>query len=227
MPQPAGPGAAAAVPGATASYRAGSVGFRLLPTDRVFFELFDQAAANVVACARRLRDLLNGDDVALEDFVVLERHGDELTRKLLQRLNTSFVTPFDREDIHELTEELDDVVDDVLEVVHKLRLGDGDPTAVPELKEQADLLVRMTEEAAELVARLESMKGVTPHNDNLDHLESAGDAVFRQALGRLFSGELDAIAVLRWKDVVEAMEAALNTLEDVSDVVESIVLKHA
>jgi uncharacterized protein Yka (UPF0111/DUF47 family) len=71
------------------------------------------------------------------------------------------------------------------------------------------------------------MKGVAPHLDNVDRLESEGDVVFRRALARLFSGELDALDALRWKDVVEALEGALNTLEDVSNVVESIVLKHA
>jgi predicted phosphate transport protein (TIGR00153 family) len=203
------------------------VGFRLLPTDHRFFELFVEAAGNVADCARRLREALAAGDGAIDDFIAFERRGDELTRELLHRLNTSFVTPFDREDIHELAEELDDVVDDVLEVVHKLQLGTGDLEAVPELKEQADLLVQMADEASELVARLESMKGVRPHLDSIDRLESEGDGVYRRALARLFSGELEAIDVLRWKDLVEAMEAALNTLEDVSDVVESIVLKHA
>jgi uncharacterized protein len=203
------------------------VGFRLLPTDRQFFRMFDEAAANVADCARRLRGALNGEGAAVDDFVAFERRGDRITKEILQRLNTSFVTPFDREDIHELAEELDDVVDDVLEVVHKMQLGDGDPTAVPELKQQADLLVRMAEQAQELVHLLEPMKGVRPYLDAIDGLETEGDAVYRQALARLFSGELDAIAVLRWKDLVEAMEGALNTLEDVSNVVESIVLKHA
>ncbi len=201
--------------------------FRLLPTDERFFALFSDAAENVAACAKRLRDALNTHDADLQDFIAFERRGDELTREVLQRLNTSFVTPFDREDIHELAEELDDVVDDVLEVVHKLQLGDGNPEAVPELKEQADLLVQMAEQAVELVARLEPMKGVRPYLDAIDRLETEGDAVYRQALARLFSGELEAIAVFRWKDLVEAMEGALNTLEDVSNVVESIVLKHA
>ncbi|HEX9991801.1 MAG TPA: DUF47 family protein [Acidimicrobiales bacterium] len=201
--------------------------FRLLPTDRHFFRLFDEAAGNVADCARRLRESLNGEGAAVEDFVAFERRGDGLTRDILQRLNTSFVTPFDREDIHELAEELDDVVDDVLEVVHKLQLGDGDPSALPEVKQQADLLVKMAEQAQDLIKLLESMKGVRPYLDAIDQLETEGDKVYRQALARLFSGEIDAISVLRWKDLVEAMEAALNTLEDVSNVVESIVLKHA
>jgi uncharacterized protein len=203
------------------------VRFRLLPTDDRFFELFVDAAENVAECARRFGAVLAGDEQGPEGVIACERRGDEITRDLLHRLNTSFVTPFDREDIHELAEELDDVVDDVLEVVHKLQLGEGVAHKIPELKEQGDLLVQMADEAVELIARLESMKGIGPHLDAIDRLETEGDVVYRRALARLFSGELDALEALRCKDVVEALEAALNTLEDVSNVVESIVLKHA
>ena len=101
------------------------------------------------------------------------------------------------------------------------------PTALPELTEQADLLVQMADETEALIDRLESMKGVQPHLDAIDRLESEGDAIYRRILARLFSGEFEALEVLRWKDIVEALEGALNTLEDISDVVESIVLKHA
>src|SRR4051812_40774203 len=89
-----------------------SVRFRLLPTDDRFFALFNDAAHNVAECARRLRELLDGAEDGLAAVVACERHGDELLRQILTRLNTSFVTPFDREDIHGLAEELDDVVDD-------------------------------------------------------------------------------------------------------------------
>jgi uncharacterized protein Yka (UPF0111/DUF47 family) len=114
----------------------------------------------------------------------------------------------------------------MLEVSHRMQLT-GITTALPELKEQADLVVQCADETQELLKRLESMKGTQPHLEAIDRLESEGDAVHRRILARLFGGEFDALEVLRWKDVIEAMEAALNTLEDISDVVESIVLKHA
>ena len=123
-----------------------AVRFRLLPTDDRFFQLFNEAAANVAECARRLRDLLDGAEGRLEAVIACERRGDELIREILRRLNTSFVTPFDREDIHALAEELDDVVDDVMEVAYRLELGDRDVAAMPELKQQADLLVQMADE---------------------------------------------------------------------------------
>jgi uncharacterized protein len=202
--------------------------FRLVPSDDAFFGLFNESAANVAECAHRLRDLLSDptDPARHEQVAACERRGDELVRTIVQRLNTTFVTPFDREDIHALAEELDDVVDDMLEVSYRMQIS-GITSALPELKEQADLLVQCADETQALLARLESMKGVKPHLDAVDRLESEGDAVHRRILARLFSGEFEALDVIRWKDVIESMEGALNTLEDISDVVESIVLKHA
>jgi predicted phosphate transport protein (TIGR00153 family) len=203
------------------------VRFRLLPTDDSFFPLFNQAAANAATCARHLRDVIADGAADGHDRINQAEHeGDEITRKILQRLNSTFVTPFDREDIHALAEELDDVVDDI-QTVSQLLLLTQVSTSLPEMAEQADLLVRMAEEAELLIARLESMKGVDEHLDNIDRLESDGDAVYRRILARLYSGELEALEVLRWKGIVEALEGALNTIEDISDVVESIVLKHA
>jgi len=203
------------------------VRFRLLPSDDSFFPLFDQAAANAVESARHLRSvIIDGVAGGHESINECEHQGDELTRMILQRLNSTFVTPFDREDIHALAEELDDVVDDI-HTVSQLMLLTQVSTPLPELDEQAELLVRMAEEAKLLVGRLESMKDVQQHLDAIDRLESEGDAVYRRILGKLYSGQLEALEVLRWKGIVEALEGALNTIEDISDVVESIVLKHA
>ena len=201
--------------------------FRLLPTDDSFFPLFNQAAANAATCARHLRDVIADGAADGHDRINQAEHeGDEITRKILQRLNSTFVTPFDREDIHALAEELDDVVDDI-QTVSQLLLLTQVTTSLPEMAEQADLLVQMAEEAVKMIGRLESMKGVEPHLDAIDRLESEGDAVHQRTIARLFSGALEALDVLRWKDITQAMEGALNTLEDISDVVESIVLKNA
>src|SRR5262245_35238807 len=131
--------------------------FRLLPTDDTFFALFDDSAANVAECARRLRDVLADPTAASahEKVAACERRGDELVDAILSRLNTTFVTPFDREDIHALAEELDDVVDDMLEVSHRIQLT-GITASLPELKEQADLLVTCAEETEKLISRLET-----------------------------------------------------------------------
>jgi len=203
------------------------VRFRLLPTDDKFFGLFDDAAANAAQCARRLRDVIADGGASGHDHInEFEHRGDEITATILTRLNSTFVTPFDREDIHALAESFDDVVDDIQTVSQLMVLTKVD-TSLPEMHEQAELLVRMAEEAEALINRLESMKGVQPHLDAIDRLESDGDAVYRRILAHLYGGEIDALEVLRLKGVVEALEGALNTIEDISDVVESIVLKHA
>jgi uncharacterized protein len=203
--------------------------FRLMPSDERFFTLFNQAAMNAAECARRLRDLVTDfDDIEVKhgEVVACERRGDQLTNEILHRLNGTFVTPFDREDIHALAEELDDVVDDIMAVSDLLQLLSVE-VVLPELAEQADLLVHMADQTVGLIGRLRTMRGTAPFLSAIDQLESEGDAVYRRTLGRLFSGEYEALEVLRWKDIIEAMEAALNTVEDISDVVESIVLKHA
>jgi predicted phosphate transport protein (TIGR00153 family) len=203
------------------------VRFRLLPTDDKFFPLFDDAAANAADCARHLRQVIaDGDASGHARINACEHQGDEITRTILTRLNSTFVTPFDREDIHALAESFDDVVDDIQTVSELILLTKVD-TSLPEMLQQADLLVKMAEEAQALIGRLESMKGVQPHLDAIDQLESEGDGVYRNILARLYGGELDALEVLRVKGIVEALEGALNTIEDISDVVESIVLKHA
>lgn len=202
--------------------------FRLLPTDDGFFALFGSAATNVADCARKL-DALLADPTnrsLLDEVVAFERKGDEITSQILARLDTSFVTPFDREDIHALAEELDDIVDDILAVARRIDVM-GVTSTIPELTEQSQLMIKLGDECASLVALLDSMKGLAPHLDAIDRLESEADTVYNRALGHLFSGEFEALDVIRWKDLVEAMESAINTFEDISDVVESIVLKHA
>ncbi len=202
--------------------------FKLVPTDDRFFDLFSEAAANTAECARRLREFVDDFDNAPARHarvVECEREGDRITREILRRLDSSFVTPFDREDIHALAEAMDDVVDDMLAMSELLTLLPVDDV-LPELKELADLLVRMTDQSVGLFERFASMKGVQPYLDSIDKLESEGDSIHRRTIARLFR-DYEAIEVLKWKDVVGAMEGALNTVEDISNIVESIVLKHA
>jgi predicted phosphate transport protein (TIGR00153 family) len=215
------------------------VRFRLVPRDDGFYPLFNDAAENVAECARRLRELLNhfADDSPLStdghDLEKLanlvsdcEQHGDELTRTILRRLNSSFVTPFDREDIHALSEELDDVVDEMqaaadLLVLHRVE------KPLPEVRDLADILVKAAEANVALIAKLPKLRDVEPELEAIGRLESEADRVYRRSVAHLFSGEFKAFAVLKWKDVVEAIEASVNAIENISDIVESIVLKHA
>src|SRR5213075_836345 len=146
--------------------------------------LFEKAASNAVECAQRLRAMLDDfphTEAAHQRVIDSERRGDQVTRDILRRLNSTFVTPFDREDIHALAEELDDVVDDMLEVAHLLLVVPAD-SPLPELKEQADLLVQISEHACRLVSLLRPMKGIEPCLEAIDRLESEGDTVYRRIL---------------------------------------------
>jgi len=203
--------------------------FRLVPRDEGFYLLFNEAAENLAEAARLLRDLL--DDPANAEVTVAainacERRGDELTRTVLRRLNASFVTPFDREDIHALTEEIDDVVDDMFAAASLIELV-GVKEPLPEVPELADILVTMTDELVELMRCLQRKEGARYHLERIEHLERHGDVLSRRCMATLFGGAYDALEVLKWKDIVQALEDSLNAIEDVSDVVESILVKNS
>ena len=203
--------------------------FRLIPNDEGFFPLFNDAAANLATCARYLRDLF--DDYSNVDQKVAavdacERKGDDLTHEIVVRVNRSFVVPFDREDIHALTEEIDDAVDDLAAAADLLVLHHvGQP--LPEMCELADIIVQAADVAVALVGKLPSLKGLEPDLAELGKLESTADRVYRRTVADLFSGKFEAFDVLKWKDIVEALEHSVNSIEGIGDVVESIVLKHA
>jgi uncharacterized protein len=202
--------------------------FRLVPTDDGFFELFEAAAANARDCAEQLCKLtasLSDFDEHYDEIKGFERRGDEITRDLLSRLDASFITPYDREDIHALAEELDDVVDDMFSaasLIHLVQLSE----TLPELTELGDVLVAMAEEMVSLIGGLRTGEPARARLERIEHLERQGDFVFRRVMGRLFSGDYDALEVIKLKDIVEAMERSLNAIEDVSDVVESILVKN-
>jgi len=205
--------------------------FRLIPRDEGFYDLFDDAASNLLDTARLLRGLLDelGDgSVLLKRIKEHEQRGDKLTGTILRRLHSSFVTPFDREDIHVLTEELDDAVDDIHGAADTLVLHNVRADQIPdEVREMVDLLIEAAEETVDLIQLLPTLKGMEPHLERIDQLESAADTAYRRCVARLFSGEFKAFAVLRAKDTVEAIEASVNSIENISDVVETILLKHA
>lgn len=203
--------------------------FRLIPRDRSFYPLFRRAAANLVDAAHRL-DAEMGDfeDLALKHkgIVECESLGDDITRQLIRKLNSTYVTPFDREDILTLAQAMDDVLDDIqaasdLLVLHNI------VEPLPEMRELSGIMVRAAEETVPLIDKLEALKGVDPHLEKIDALESEADAAYRRTVARLFSGDYKPRDILRWKDVVEALERAVNDIEDIANIVESIVLKHA
>ena len=203
--------------------------FRLTPNTNEFFKLFAQAASNMRATVLALRDLVEDySDVQQkhEKVKACERKGDELTRTILRNLDSTFVTPFDREDIHKLAEGMDDVVDTVYHLSEMLVLMPI-KGIMPELREQVAVLTKMVDTAVEAADRLYNMSGLRPLLDKIDAFETEGDAVYRRSVARLFSGELEALEVLKWKDLISAAENAIDRLEDVGDTMGSILVKHA
>jgi predicted phosphate transport protein (TIGR00153 family) len=203
--------------------------FRLVPTDEGFFDLFSAAAANARECADEVEKMLASFSDAeshYEKIKTFERRGDELTVELLRRLDASFVVPYDREDIHALTEELDDVVDDMFAAASLIALVQPE-TALPEVADLAEVLVAMTDELVALMGCLTNGSGARHRLERIEHLERQGDVIYRRSIGRLFNGEYDALEVMKWKDIVQSLEDSLNAIEDVSDVVESILVKNS
>lgn len=204
---------------------------RLTPRDTTFFDLFEAAGANLVTGAGLLRELVgtpaDGRDGPATKLRDVEHASDELTHQLLRRLNTTFVTPFDREDIYALASGIDDCMDAMEEAADTIvlyRLPDPMPAAVIE---QADVIGQQAELTARVLPLLRTLGDVRPLLVEVNRLENHADRVFRGALGELFQSATDAVSLLKVKDVLTAMEVAADAFEAASNRIETIVLKES
>jgi uncharacterized protein len=199
-----------------------------VPQKREFYDLYSRAARNAVEIARllvRLLDDFPGDTSLLRDIKELEHEGDRLTRELVDLLNRTFVTPFDRDDIYELSSAIDDVCDHVDEAAGNIS-GYGVTEIRPAAKEQAQVILRSTEKLREAVGRLDGFKDADRQLHELRDLEDEGDRLNREAVSDLFRTEPDAIAIIRWKDIHEQLEEAVDACENAADVLEAILVKN-
>ena len=204
--------------------------FRLkLAREETFFELFVNLSAVLVTGAEQLLDLISNYEAdrpsKARRLSELEHEADEVTHEIMKRLNFTFVTPMDREDIHALASTLDDVMDHIdaaadLLVLHKIE------RPLPEMKSQADLLVRAARTTQEALKRLPDFH-LSEYWVEINRLENEGDKLYRQSIADLFSGDYKAMDVLKWKDVSDELEEALDRLEDVANTLEAIALKQA
>jgi predicted phosphate transport protein (TIGR00153 family) len=203
--------------------------FRIVPTSREFFDDFSLAAQNLATCVDRLRDVLEDTSQAETRHAAVkevERIGDELTSRILTRLSSTFVTPFDPEDIQRLAQVMDDVVDDTYHVSEMVVLTNVSEI-IPEVNEQAEVLGRMAAKLVELFELFEDMRGLRPIISELEAMESEGNRIYRRAVARLFSGEMEPVDVIRWKDIIESLEAVLDRVEDVTNIITTVVVKQA
>jgi len=202
---------------------------RLVPRDESFFEMFVRLAGKVEDAAVAFEDMV-GDFTDLQNKANrlrdIEHEADEITHEIMRRLNTVFVTPLDHDDIHRLASRLDDVVDHVeaaadLFVLHKIE------RPLPEMKAQAEVLVRTARVTREALSTLPKYKQLADYWVEVNRLENEGDRIYRRAIADLFGGDHKAMDVLKWKDIIDETEAAIDQLEDVANMLEAISLKQA
>lgn len=203
---------------------------RLSPSKTTFYTMFATSGQNLVTGASLLKELLGASmeerkDIA-ERMRAAEHAGDEATHAIMRQLNETFVTPFDREDIYRLASSLDDVMD-FMEAAVDLVVLYNISELPPEIADQVDVLERAAELTADAMPRLRSMKDLSEFWIELNRLENQADQVYRRLLARLFSGEYDALTVLKLKEVVDQLEAAADAFEHVANTVETIAVKES
>ena len=202
---------------------------RLIPRETKFLQMFADIAKNVTEGAKALSDLLHHYDYAAMPAAVarisaVEHRGDEMTHAILIKLNQTFITPFDREDIHLLVSSLDDVLDFIFAAADRLltyKITQPSPSA----KILAGIILKQTEELAKAVVLLDKGSRLMPHCVEVNRLENEADQVSREAIGRLFDGDYDPITLIKLKELLEVLEEASDKAEDVADVLETVVLK--
>ncbi len=202
---------------------------RLIPREEQFFDLFVEDAANVLSAARHLEEMLRSYDnieQRAKELFAMEHHGDEISHSIGRRVNTTFVTPFDREDIVALISGLDDILDLIEEVADTFILYQVDaPT--PAAVQQAKIIVKQCEAIYEALQRLRTFNGLQKYWTEINRLENEGDRITRAAVAGLFSEKTKATDIIKWKDIYGLLEATIDKCEDVADIIEKIVVKHA
>lgn len=202
---------------------------RFKPVDTAFYTLLTSSASGLVEGAALLAEML-GDGNDRKGIAArmreAEHQADEVTHDIVRRVNSTFVTPFDREDIYALASGLDDVMDFMEEAVDLVLLYEVEvlPT---ELAEQVEVLQRCAELTAESMPRLQSMKDLEEYWIEINRLENAGDKSYRRILAKLFSGSYEALEVLKLKDIVDSLEHAIDAFERVANIIEQISVKES
>ena len=205
------------------------VTFQVIPRERLFYDLLEQAADGVVVGARQLVDLIDSLPNATEQLQRiqdLEHEGDDLTHRIMATLNATFVTPFDRQDIHKLASTLDDVLD-AIEAVSDLLVLHRVVEPFPAVRLQAAVLVQITKAVAKAIRHLRTLSSVERDWSDINRLEREGDHIYRRATADLFSGDLPTIEVMKWKDIFDQVEDAIDRCQSISNTMESIALKYA
>lgn len=202
---------------------------RLIPREVRFFDLFVEDAANVLGAARLLEAMLRQYDVLERragEIRDAEHRGDEISHDIGHRLENTFVTPFDREEIHGLISALDDVLDYVEEVADMFvlyRIEEPSPVAI----EMSAIVVQQCVQIHEALGHLQGFRGLEKYWIEVHRLENEGDRLARAAIAELFASGTDPIEIIKWKDVYTLLETTIDKCEDVANIIERIVVKNA
>jgi predicted phosphate transport protein (TIGR00153 family) len=203
--------------------------FSLVPKDRVFFDLFAEGGQNTLRTAKLLRDMLDrwpDEGGLLTDILKAEQEGDRITHDIIQRLNTTFVTPIDREDIHTLATQMDDIVDYIEEAADFMGLYRIEAPMDQSLA-LAEVLVKCCEQLYGLLQNLRGFKDLEHYWIEIHRLENDGDRIYRDAVASLFADRIDPMVVIRWRDIFLRLERAIDAVETSASIVEGIVIKNA
>lgn len=202
---------------------------RLTPRDRSFFDLFTESAKNLLVGSRLLVELFNdgADRAAIADKMrACEHAGDDCVHRIMQRMNQTFVTPFDRQDIHRLAGDMDDVMD-FMEAAADLVVLYQLEELPKEMIGQVEVLERSAELTAEAMPRLATMRNLEEYWIEVNRLENQGDQIYRRLLAQLFGGDYDALTVLKLKEIVDQLEQAMDAFEHVANTIETIAVKES
>jgi uncharacterized protein Yka (UPF0111/DUF47 family) len=209
--------------------RSDPVGLKFRPVDSTFYDLFSESAQHLVVGADLLAEMLASDGDR-EDIARRMRDAahdaDETTHSIIRRVNSTFVTPFDREDIYNLASSLDDVMDMMDEVVDLVLLYEVKELPT-ELSTQVEVIQRCAEITSEAMPKLQAMKALDEYWIEINRLENVGDKNYRRTLAKLFSGDYKALEVLKLKDIVESLEGAIDAFEKAANIVEQIAVKES
>jgi predicted phosphate transport protein (TIGR00153 family) len=201
----------------------------LAPRDREFFDLFEEAGGNILRAAglleRMLRDYPEESELA-RDLLICEQEGDRITHDIIHRLNQTFVTPIDREDIYELASALDDIVDWAEEVADYMGLYKIE-APMEQAQRLAHVLLQSSRQIADAMPRLRTFKDISHYTVEINRLENDGDRITREAVASLFDNGIDPMVVIRWKDIFERLENGIDATEHVANVLEGIVIKNS
>jgi predicted phosphate transport protein (TIGR00153 family) len=206
--------------------------FSLIPKEQKFFEMFNRAAKNAVETARTYRELVKTytlDHAHIQKIRDLEHEGDIITHEVMDSLNRTFITPFDREDIHGLTSDLDNIVDGIQAVSDRMQMYHIDRVD-PYIVKLAEILEKATVEVEKAVREMSDFKNARRVLDfciEINRLENEGDSALTAAIENLFKGAKDPLEVIKWKEVYEITESAIDRCEDVANTIEGIVVKNA